>query len=658
MGEHNVSTKYDAYQAQAFMKSLLADVAALEQMIETGRIESGVRLIGAEQEMFLIDRAMRPAPVALEVLKDANDRRLTTELGKFNLEANLLPRPLAGSGLREMEEELSDLMTIARRAAQSCDADVLITGILPTIRQSDLTLDNMSPIPRYHELSRALNQLRGGAFNIHIKGLDEIHATHDNLMFESCCCSFQVHLQVGPEEFARLYNLAQAVSAPLLAVSANSPLFVGHRLWHETRVALFQQSNDERSSARQARSHPPRASFGEGWIKDSVIEIFREEIARFRVILTTQIDDNPFDALARGELPELAALRLHNGTVWRWNRPCYGVNGGAAHLRIEHRPMPAGPSIIDEMANAAFYYGLMAALPHEYGEVEKLMTFDDSKNNFFAAARYGLKAQLAWVGGQDWPASTLIIDHLLPMAREGLKRAGVDEEDRSRYLDVIQERVERDQTGALWSLRSLAAMGERGTRETRLHALTEDMLDRQQSGAPVSRWTLAAVNGPTDWSRNYQTVAHLMSTDLFTVRPDDLVDLAASVMEWRHIRHVPVEDDEGRLVGLISHRDLLRLLAQGMLSRGAKEVTVKEIMIRDLMTIAPETPTLEALTIMRQRKIGCLPVVENDRLIGIVTAYDFLSLSAEIIETQLGGSAVDDVENEPKTETGAALKKK
>jgi CBS domain-containing protein/gamma-glutamyl:cysteine ligase YbdK (ATP-grasp superfamily) len=657
MGEHNVSTKYDAYQAQAFMRSLLADVAALEQMIETGRIESGVRLIGAEQEMFLIDRAMRPAPVALEVLKNANDRRLTTELGKFNLEANLLPRPLAGSGLREMEEELSELITIARRAAQGCGADVLITGILPTIRQSDLTLDNMTPIPRYHELSRALNQLRGGAFNIHIKGLDEIHAAHDNLMFESCCCSFQVHLQVGPEEFARLYNLAQAISAPLLAVSANSPLFVGHRLWHETRVALFQQSNDERSSARQARSHPPRASFGEGWIKDSVIEIFREEIARFRVILTTQIDDNPFDALARGELPELAALRLHNGTVWRWNRPCYGVNGGAAHLRIEHRPMPAGPSIIDEMANAAFYYGLMAALPHEYGEVEKLMTFDDSKNNFFAAARYGLKAQLAWVGGRDWPASTLIIDHLLPMAREGLKRAGVDEEDRSRYLDVIQERVERDQTGALWSLRSLAAMGERGTRETRLQALTEDMLDRQQSGAPVSRWTPAAVNGPINWSRNYQTVAHLMSTDLFTVRPDDLVDLAASVMEWRHIRHVPVEDDDGRLVGLISHRDLLRLLAQGMLSRSAKEVTVKEIMIRNLMTIAPETPTLEALTIMRQRKIGCLPVVENDRLIGIVTAYDFLSLSAVIIETQLGGSAVDDVENEPKTETGAALKK-
>ncbi len=488
MGDHNVSTEHDSRQSQAFMKSLLADVSALEQMIETGRIESGVRRIGAEQEMFLIDRAMRPAPLALEVLKNANDRRLTTELGKFNLEANLTPRPLDGRSLREMEEELSELMTIARRAARSCNADVLLTGILPTIRQSDLTLDNLTPIPRYHALIRAMNQLRGSAFNIHIKGLDELHATHDNLMFEACCCSFQVHLQVGPEEFASLYNLAQAISAPLLAVAANSPLLVGHRLWHETRVALFQHSNDERSIARQARSHPPRASFGEGWIKDSVIEIFREEIARFRVVLTKQIDEDPFDMLARGELPELAALRLHNGTVWRWNRPCYGASDGVAHLRIEHRPMPAGPSIIDEMANAAFFYGLMTSLTYEYGEVAKLMTFDDAKNNFFAAARYGLKAQLAWTGGRDWPASTLIIEHLLPMAREGLKQAGVDAGDRNRYLDVIEERVERDQTGALWSLHSLAAMGERGTREMRHRALTEAMLTGQQSGAPVSSW--------------------------------------------------------------------------------------------------------------------------------------------------------------------------
>jgi CBS domain-containing protein/gamma-glutamyl:cysteine ligase YbdK (ATP-grasp superfamily) len=635
MGEHNVTTEHDARQTQAFMKSLLADVAALGQMIETGKIESGLRRIGAEQEMFLIDPAMRPAPVALEVLTNAQDPRLTTELGKFNLEANLSPRLLGGHSLRDMEEELSELIAIARRAAQDCNADILLTGILPTIRQSDLTLHNLTPIPRYYELCRAINQLRGSAFNIHIKGLDELHATHDNLMFESCCCSFQIHLQVGPEEFARLYNLAQAISAPLIAVAANSPLLVGHRLWHETRVALFQHSNDERSSARQARSHPPRASFGEGWIEDSIIEIFREEIARFRVILTRQIDENPLEMLARGELPELTALRLHNGTVWRWNRPCYGVKDGIAHLRIEHRPIPSGPSIIDEMANAAFFYGLMTALPSEYGEVEKLMRFDDAKSNFFAAARYGLKAQLMWVDGLHCPVSTLISKHLLPIAREGLKQAGVDAEDRDRYLDIIEERVERDQTGSLWSLRSLAEMGEKGTREMRHRALTASMLEQQQSGAPVSRWTLAKLDQSNDWSHNYRTVAQLMSTDLFTVRPDDLIDLAASVMNWRHIRHVPVEDDDGRLVGLISHRDLLQLLAQGLLSRNRKTITVKEIMKRDLWTVTPETPTFEALGIMRRCQVGCLPVVENGRLIGIVTAYDFLSLSAEIIEKQL-----------------------
>jgi len=649
MGEHNISTEHDSRQAQAFMRSLLTDVSALERMIEAGRIESGVRRIGSEQEMFLIDRAMRPAPVAMEVLKNANDHRLTTEIGRFNLEANLSPRPLCGPGLREMEAELSELIAVARRAAQGCEADVLLTGILPTIRQSDLTLDNLAPIPRYHELNRAMSQLRGGAFNIHIKGLDELHATHDNVMFEACCSSFQVHLQVGPEEFARLYNLAQAISAPLLAVAANSPLLIGHRLWSETRVALFQHSTDERSSARQARSHPPRVSFGEGWITDSVVEIFREEIARFRVILTKQIEEDPFESLARGEPPKLAALRLHNGTVWRWNRPCYGVNDGIAHLRIEHRSMPSGPSIIDEMANAAFFYGLMTALPGECGEIEKLMTFDDAKNNFFAAARHGLKAQLTWVDGRDYPASTLILDRLLPAAREGLRQAGVDAEDRDRYLDVIAERVERDQTGAQWSLRSLAAMDRRSARETRHRALTEAILEQQQSGEPVSRWALARLRGAGDWSRGFQTVAQLMSTDLFTAHPDDLVDLAASVMEWRHIRHVPVEDDEGRLVGLISHRDLLRLLAQGLLSRSAKEVTVKEIMIRDLMTVAPGTSALEAMAIMRRRKVGCLPVVENDRLVGIVTTYDFLSLAAEIIEEQLGGLTVSNDENESTT---------
>lgn len=636
MGEHNVSAEADAARTQAFMKALLADVGALQVMLDTGRIESGVHRIGAEQEMFLIDKSMRPASIAMEVLDRAQESRLTTEIGLFNLEANLSPQQLDGEGLRRMEQEIEELVGITRKTTRELEAEVLLCGILPTLRQSDLSLNNITPNPRYYELNRAMQQLRGDVFNVHIKGLDELVMTHDNVMLESCCASFQIHLQVGPAEFARLYNLAQAISAPILAAAANSPLLLGKRLWHETRIALFQFSTDDRSSARQIRNHPSRVSFGEGWIRDSVIEIFREEIARFRIMLTRQIDEDPFEVLRRGGLPDLGALRLHNGTIWRWNRPCYGVSGGAAHLRIEHRPLPSGPTIIDEMANAAFFFGLMTALSDEYGEIDKRISFDDAKNNFISAARLGLNAQMTWVDGHFGPVSKLILDHLLPLAREGLKSKGVNSGDINRYLDVLQERVERTQTGSIWSLRSISAMNGAETREFHHRALVECMLENQLAGNPVHEWEPATMSRCNTWRKTHQFVHQFMSTDLFTLRPDDLVDLAASVMDWRHIRHVPVEDDAGNLVGLISHRDMLRMLAQGMLDRAKGHVAVKEIMKQDLVTITPDTPTIEALSIMRNKNVGCLPVVQEGRLVGLVTAYDFLTLSAEIIEKELG----------------------
>lgn len=639
MGEHNISVEHDGPQAQAFMQALLNDVTALDQMLHSGRIESGVRRIGAEQEMFLVDREMRPAPVASSVLQRAGESRLTTEIGKFNLEANLSPRLFTGRCLREMEGELMELISIVRQAAKADNADVLLAGVLPTIRRNDLTLDNLTSSPRYDELNRALNQLRGGVYNIHIKGLDELQVEHDNLMFEACCTSFQVHLQVGPHEFARLYNLAQAITAPLLAASANSPLLLGHRLWHETRIALLQHSMDERSSARQLRRHPPRVSFGEAWLKDSVIEIFREEIARFRVVLTRRIEEDAMATLERGELPQLSALRLHNGTVWRWNRPCYGVNAhdgvSLAHLRIENRVMPAGPSIKDEMANAAFFYGLMTALPEEYGEIEKMMNFDDAKNNFFAAARHGLKAQLAWPGMRDCPASTLILDHLLPLARAGLRQAGIAVEDSGEYLDIIEERLRKDQNGALWALRSMEAMGEHGACDQRQQVLTAAMFAQQQSGAPVHCWPLVKAADARESSLRFQTVREFMTTDLFTVRPDDLIDLAASMMNWKHVRHVPVEDDEGRLVGLVSHRDLLRCLSHRLAVPDHSPTPVKAIMKPNPVAVAPATTTLEAISIMRRQAIGCLPVVEAGRLVGVVTAQDFLNLASDLIEERL-----------------------
>lgn len=617
------------------MRALLADLSALEVMLNTGRIESGVRRIGAEQEMFLVDAEMRPAPVATEVLQRVKDARLTTEIARFNLEANLTPLLLTGDCFRRMEAEDKELIGKVRAGARELGADVLLAGILPTLQKSDLDLRSITPSPRYEQLNRAVMALRGGPLSVHIKGLDEVQLSSDNIMLLSSNTSFQVHLQVGPEEFVPLYNMAQAITAPVLAAAVNSPLWLGHRLWQETRLALFQHSADTRSGAQQARQFPTRVGFGERWLNRSVLELFREDIARFRVIMTTDVDEDPLAVLARGETPSLSALRLHNGTVWWWNRPCYGVVDGKAHLRIENRVLPAGPTTLDEFANAAFFIGLMSALPAEYGAIEKLMTFDNAKENFFAAARHGLRAQLTWVDGKSQPASALILEHLLPLARAGLHTAHVDAADIDRYLGTIEERVRSGQTGAQWTLDSLAALGHEGTGDMRYRALTAAMHERQQTGKPAHRWPVIERAEACDWAQSYRTVGQFMSTDLFTVRPDDLVDLAASVMDWRHIRHVPVEDDAGRLVGLVSHRDLLRLLTRGRASNGHESVAVRQIMKPDPVTVTPDTSTLDAIALMRARRVGCLPVVEQGALVGIVTAQDFLAASAQLFEQQL-----------------------
>ena len=612
------------------MKALLDDLRALELMLEGDILESGVRRIGSEQEMFLIDSDLGPAPVAEEVLEHLNDERFVAEIARFNLEANLTPRLLGGRCFSLMDAELSEVLRQARAGARACGADVLLGGILPTLAMSDLGIENITPRPRYHELNRVIGELRGGTFSAYIKGRDELHIKHDNILLASCSASFQIHLQVNnPREFPAQYNLAQTITAPVLAAAVNSPLLFGRRLWQETRVALFQHSNDSRTSAQQSRSQPPRVGFGEGWLKDSVIELFREQIARFRVIMTNQPDEDSLAVLAHGGVPGLSALRLHNGSVWPWNRACYGVSEGRPHLRIENRALPGGPTVLDEVANAAFFTGLMAALPGEYGEVSERMAFDDARANFFAAARYGLKAQLTWVDGERYIAAALILDRLLPLAREGLRQSGIDDADIERYLGTLEERVRSGQTGAQWMLQSLEAMGEEGTSDLRQRKLAAAILERQQGVEPVHRWAVIKAYGSEGWRQVNHTVGHLMSTDLFTVRPDDLVEMVARVMEWRDVRHVPVEDEAGRLVGIVSHRSLLHMLADGP-SGGRELVAVRQIMNPDPVSVAPTTPVAEAVELMRSRRIGSLPVVEDGRLVGIVTVYDFLESSARL----------------------------
>lgn len=634
MGEHNVDQELDERRLHEFMQALLADLRALAFMLEDGRIESGTRRIGAEQEMFLVDRSLRPAPLALEVLDRAKDSRLTTEIARFNLEANLTPLELTGHCFQTMHGELTEVLTKTGAAAGELGVEVLLAGILPTLRVSDLTLANLTPMPRYEELNRSVTALRGGPFSIHIKGLDELQITHDNMMMESCNTSFQVHFQVNPADFVVNYNIAQAITAPVLAAAVNSPLLFGHRLWQETRLALFQHSTDARSRTQLARSQPTRVAFGEQWLEHSVIELLHDQIARFRPIMISRPEEDPMHVLARGEVPRLSALRMHNGTVWPWNRACYGVSNGVAHLRIENRALPAGPTVSDEIANTAFFVGLMLALPNEYGDISRRMAFDDAKANFFTAARYGLNAQFNWIDGRNYPASVLILDHLLPLARQGLENASVDTSDIDAYLGVIAERVRSGQTGAQWMLKSLAANEDHGPKDLSYRRLVSTMLAKQKDGQPVHTWPTMEMTEDADWSQSYQTVGQFMSTDLFTLRPDDLVDLAASVMDWRHIRHVPVEDETGHLVGLITHRALLRLLTRGSL-KSSEVLTVRDIMKVDPVTVSSTMPTLEALEIMRSNRVGCLPVVDDGQLVGIVTSYDFLDASARLFKEQL-----------------------
>ena len=634
MGEQNIEEYADEATRQEFMKSLLNEVRALEAMLEKGMVESGVSRIGAEQEMFLVNKAHQPALTALDVLKELDDERFTHELGLFNIEANLSVQEFNSDCLSRMEKEAQDIYARAREAAHKCDSEIALVGILPTLTKKNLGLDSMVPIPRYHALNNAIMALRGDDLQFTINGIDQLNVKHDNLMLEACNTSFQVHFQVSPNDFARLYNIAQTVTAPLLAAAVNSPILLGKRLWHETRISVFEYSVDARSATHQSRGLKPRVHFGDHWVDDSVTELFKEDIARFRVILTTETEDDPLAMVAQGLAPKLRALCLHNGTVYRWNRACYGVHNGIPHLRIENRVIPSGPTIVDEIANTAFFVGMMAGMADEYPDVRELITFADIKANFMAAARDGIRAQMNWFGDTHMPARELILEQLLPLAERGLNKYGVNKDDIELYLGVIRDRVATRRNGARWALESLDNMNNRGTQDQRLRCLVGNMIEQQSTGRPISDWGLAEFCEHQDWRESYMKVSQFMATDLFTVRPDDIVDFAATLMDWRHVRHIPVEGDDGELVGLLSHRALLRLVATGRVG-GDHKVTVREIMTRRPVTVNSDATTVDAIRLMRKAQVACLPVVDDGKLLGLVTEHDLIVVSSHLLERYL-----------------------
>jgi len=636
VGEKEVQLAVDQEELRVFTQALLRDVHALERMLEAGSIETGIRRIGLEQEMFLVDEMFRPAPVAVEALERITDPRVTSEIGRFNLECNADPLLFGGDCLSQMERELISMLNTVNEATSTLGAKPVLTGILPTLRKSDLTIENMVPAKRYYALNDALTRLRGGPYVLSIKGTDELRLTHDSVMLESCNASFQVHFQVGPEEFARMYNIALAVTAPVLAAAVNSPLMLGRRLWHETRIAVFQQSVDTRQTMPEVREVAPRVSFGRDWVHDSVLEIFQEDISRFKVILGREIDEDPFAALDAGRAPALKALQLFNSTVYRWNRACYGVGpDGAAHLRIENRVLPAGPTVLDEVSNAAFWFGLVSALVNEGSDIRKSMSFDAVRTNFVAAARHGLDAHLEWMNGETFTAQDLICDHLIPLARTGLEAGDIDATDIDRYLGTIHERVSHRRTGARWLLGSLAQMGQEGTLEERMSALVAATVDRQATGRPVHEWEDAKIKEGGGLKPSYLRVEQYMVTDLRTVNEDEPIDLVANLMDWNHVHHIPVEDNDHRLVGLVSHRPLLRFLASDEARRTEGPIATRDVMARDLITVGPNTGTLEAIDLMRKHGISCLPVVQDDRLIGLITEHDFMRVARVLLEEML-----------------------
>lgn len=635
MGKSGVSVgPLEGARLQRFTRRLLDDLVALEHLLRSGAIEEGVRRIGAEQELFLVDRAWSPARCNLDLLEQIDDPAFTTELGRFNLEINLDPLEFRGDALREMERTLEAKLAVLREVADRHGVHVALCGILPSMRKSDLGGDAMTPLPRYHALDAAMTAERRGGYELHIKGLDELSVTHDTVLLEACNASFQLHVQTGVEEFPNLYNVAQILTAPVLAIAANSPLLFGRQLWMETRIALFQQSVDTRSVGPDLRIRSPRVTFGSDWVTESVVELYREDVARFRPLVTDDAEDDSLEAIRRGETPTLSALALHNGTVYRWNRACFGTSGARPHLRIENRVLPSGPSVVDQIANAALWYGCLIELAHRHPNVAGSMRFADAKNNFRAASRLGMSAQLTWLDGTEMPVVDLVRDHLLPAAREGLARCDIDAADRDEYLGVVEERIDRGQNGARWLVRSDAAMRDDGSDAERLNALTAALVARQRDRVPVARWDPARIEEGGGWRNAMIKVEQCMTADLFTVREDEPVEMVANLMDWKHIRHVPVEDADGGLVGLISYRTVIRMMARADLREKLR--TAGDLMVRDPETASPDTPTVEAMHRMQRGRFGCLPVVKEGRLVGILTERDFVKIAIDLIQDAVG----------------------
>jgi len=491
MGRDIQAVEISGEDRRVYGDKLRRSLDVLARMLREREFEASPSQVGLEIELNLVDGQMRPSMRNAQVLDAITDPAWGTELGQFNLEINVPPRQLAGDALTELEQQVRASLNAADRKARGAGSRLVMVGILPTLGERHMRMSMMSANARYRVLNEQILAARGEDLRIQIDGAERLLTYADSITPEAACTSVQLHVRISPDAFAGYWNAAQAIAGVQVALAANSPFLFGRQLWHETRITLFQQATDTRPEQLKRQGVRPRVWFGERWIT-SVLDLFEETIEFFPALLPICDDEEPLAVLDRGAVPQLGEMSLHNGTVYRWNRPVYAVVDGRPHLRVENRVLPAGPSVADVLANAAFYYGLVRALAEARNPVWTQMPFAAAADNLREAARYGMGARLFWPGLGEVPSAELVVRHLLPLAREGLRRWDVHSASADRLLGIIEQRCLTGQTGAAWQIGMVAALTRHGAGRPRaLSRMTERYIEHMHTNEPVHAWPVS-----------------------------------------------------------------------------------------------------------------------------------------------------------------------
>ncbi|GAA4432506.1 hypothetical protein GCM10023169_38290 [Georgenia halophila] len=491
MGDDVSRAAYTRADHTRYRRAVRRCLDALEEMLDSGTFLEDEWRTGLEIELNLVDADFQPAMKNAEVLEHIDDWRYQTELGRFNIELNVEPRRIDGQSLVQLESALRKNLNRARDGAGDVGAGLLMTGVLPTLRAPEPGRSWFSANERYRLLDEAILASRKEDVEIDIRGAERLELTSDTIAVEAACTSTQFHLQVRPNTFARYWNAAQALAGPQLALGANSPYVFGRRLLAESRIELFLQATDTRPPELRNQGVRPQVPFGDRWIS-SIFDLFEENVRFYPALLPETSDEDPFEVLAAGRTPELSELRLHNGTIYRWNRPVYDVVDGRPHLRVENRVLPSGPTVVDVLANAAFFYGVSVAMVLDERPVWSRMSFDAARENFRTAARFGAESRLYWpgVGHVEW--DELVLRTLLPMAQAGLERLGVAADAVDRYLGVIEGRAKLRTNGAAWQVAATESFEARGMdRWAALTAMLEQYVLHMHANEPVHTWPIA-----------------------------------------------------------------------------------------------------------------------------------------------------------------------